>query len=700
MSIIVTSPADAGVHSSWQVPVFESPPDQILGWLEEQIQEGEGCLTGQKAFQNLDRNRRIFDGVFEDKVQSTLRTNTLRYLLRKFVETISDIREISLYGSDAPQFKIYADPLNRVANSVYRADQYPRQLRKALQYAAVEGRGYLWPKCKTEDYGWGPRKIVFEPKGLLEVVPVQVPSSNRVQDAYSVTIYEYMPIAEAHGRFPLFQSELKPVDQGRFNSRFGAKRVDRAERNSYGQDIRNWGNLYCEIRYTFIRDLRINDTGYELPMGDENTSWFIKVPYIGQQILGGIRDGAPFMRPAEKEDCRVYPTLRLIITSSTVSTPMYDGPAWDWHGKIPLAQYEVDDTPWDQIGQSLVENVASIEQTKRKHERLMDQTITTTLDPPLGYDRTATGGPKIEHFNMFDRGVRMGVDGRPQEVMQSILPEEVRVTDVHFKYLEILTQAEEGQLGINDIGSLMDMKLNLSGDSMDKVLDPIGPIAKGIAVAVEAGNSDVGYMLKFMIPQWYDTRRVIEIIGPNNLPDGIFDYDPDSIIPSHAEEEYTKNLVPSADAMGEVEVQWAHPMTPSAYSQLERAKRFAKNMRLLAVPSTLLKLTQVQEQTKYMSLYGRGAPISFHTVAKKLNIENYGEIAGDTEFEKWKNEQILMLVLKGQAAQLAGQLGLGELPEPQGKQHPGGRPPSDKEPPKRVMKGKNIEARPVTKTAR
>ena len=52
-------------------------------------------------------------------------------------------------------------------------------------------------------------------------------------------------------------------------------------RRGIGTEIKDgsFGNLYAEIRYTFVRDLRINNTGFELPMGDLGTTWFYKVPY-------------------------------------------------------------------------------------------------------------------------------------------------------------------------------------------------------------------------------------------------------------------------------------------------------------------------------------------------------------------------------------------------------------------------------------
>lgn len=677
--------------SSWQCLPFESSPEDRMAWIEEQIQEAEGYLSGQSAYRNLQTNMRVFDGIFNDKSRSTLCSNFLRFNIRKFVETLSDVREIGLFGSDAVQYKAYAEIENRVAKAIYTESQFPRQLRKTLQYASVMGVGYLWAKCKTEDYGFGERRIIFEPLGLLDVLPVQVPSTNDVQDAYAVTVYEYMPIAEAHSRFPLFQSSLVPVDRMNYPSRLAARRLDWAERFRYGSDTRSWGQLYCEIRYTFIRDLRLNNTGHELPMGDPDTSWFYKVPSIGQSIFGGIRNGQPFMRSALDQDCRVYPNLRLMISNPSMNQPMYDGPAYDWHGKIPVVQYTVDDWPWEAMGLSLVDSVRSIEQTKRKHERKIDQVLTTRLDPPMGYDRSNVGGPKIEQFDLFEPNIRMGMDGTPANTFQSILPAEVDVTEINSWFLDLLKGMEEQQLGINDLGNLMNMRLNLDSSSMDKALESVGPIAKGIATSMEAGNAKIAFMLKTMVAQWMDAKRIIEYVGPDQITPEQYDFDPASLVPSHMADEMNGPVLPF-DLIDGVQVPRA-----SMYSQLERARIFARNLRVVSVPSTLLKLTQMEEQLKYLQLYRGGFPISPHTVAKKLGIDNYGDIAGDTEFAKFVNWKKAEILLMAEAQQLQSEL----MPQPPGTPppdggapksggpHAGGRPPTGQEPPKIVMKGKH-----------
>jgi hypothetical protein len=632
---------------NWQVPKFESSPESRIGWVEEQIQEGEGFLEGHSCYKDLGANLRIFDAIFRDKSRSTLKTNELKYDIRKFCETLAEVREIAGYGSDVPSFKQIADMLTKVSKCVYLESDFPFQILKVLQYASVMGIGYLWPKVRADEYGYGERKMVFDALGLLDVIPVQIPRSNDVQDAYAVTVYDYMPIAEAHGRFPLFQGQLQTVGPRNYRSQMQAKRLDFTEKYRYGEPGRSFGNLYCEIRYTFVRDLRINNTGYELPMGDPGTTWFYKVPYIGQQIFGGMRRGLPFMRPATVEDCRVYPNLRLIISSSGLNRPMYDGPSFDWDGKIPVIQYTVDDWAWEPLGRSLVGDVGSIETTTRKIERKIDQVITTTLNPPLGYNHTETGGPKIEHFDIFEEDVRVGLDGKPRDVLQSVLPEEVRADGTHFKFLEYLKNCKQSQLGLLDLGNLQNMKMNIANDTADKMLESIGPIAKGIAARIEKGNKAVGYRMKFLILQWFNVRRIMEYVGPDNMAREIFDFNPDDLVPSHMPDELVDGNFPD---------------TVSHYDQLTRARWFARQIRLVSVPNTLLRITQMQEQLKFLQLKRGNAPISWATVMKKLGVENYGEVPGNTEHEKWFNEELesqkLKILAAAQAAQLMKQLGI------------------------------------------
>jgi hypothetical protein len=612
VALILESNQHAGLlteRTHWSCPPFESRPSVIFGWVEEQIQEGEGFLEGQQCYKDWASNLRVFNAIFRDNTKSKLVTNELKYDIRKFCETLAQVREIAGYASDYPGFKKMAEMLTKVSKAVYHESDFPFQILKVLQYASVMGIGYLWPKVRADEYGYGERKMEFDALGLLDVVPVQIPPrSNNVQDAYAVTAYDYMPIAEASSRFPLFQGDIQTVGPRNFSTRLQARRLDFAERTRYGQQGRSFGDLYAEIRWTFVRDTRINTTGVELPMGDMGTTWFYNVPYVGQQIVGGVERGRPFYRTATAEDCRVYPNLRCIITSSGMDKPMYDGPAFDWDSKMPIIQYTVDDWAWEPLGRSLVGDVSSIETTTRKIERKMDAVITVTLNPPMGYNNMETGGPKIEHFDIFEEDVRIGVDGKPRETLQSVLPDTVRVESEHFNFLKYLKEAKEHQLGLQDLGNLQNMKMNIANDTADKMLESIGPIAKGIAARIERSNKAVGFRMKFLILQWFNVRRIMEYIAPEDVAPEVFDFNPDNLVPGHMPNEM----------LGDGQF----PIVPSLYPQLDRARWFARNIRLISVPSTLLKITQMQRQLMMLQLKRGGAPISWLTVFQNMDIAN------------------------------------------------------------------------------
>lgn len=148
--------------TQWQVPKFESTSSARVGWVDEQIEEGEGFLEGQSCYKNLAANMRVFDGVFRDHSRSTLITNELKYDIRKFCETLAEVREIAGYGSDIPAYKQFAEMLTKVSKAIYLESDFPFQILKVLQYASVMGIGYLWPKVRADEYGYGERKMLFE----------------------------------------------------------------------------------------------------------------------------------------------------------------------------------------------------------------------------------------------------------------------------------------------------------------------------------------------------------------------------------------------------------------------------------------------------------------------------------------------------------------------------------------------------------
>ena len=658
--------------TQWQCPPFESTPQERQNWVDEKVNSGDSWWENQPGAAMADQNLRLL-GVGGDL---RLKSNGLKPDIRKFVETISDIREIATLGG-AEQFKSYVEMMNRVFKFIYKDAQFPVQSRRALQYAVALNRGYLWTRAIRTNFGTGPRKITFTALGPREVLPIQLPANSDVQGSYGVTIFEPLGIAEAHARFPRFQSVLNPISRRPPTSLQTARRYDFWNRYKFGQNAGDWDNEYCEFRYTFLRDLRVNRTGETLKMGDEGSSWYYEVPTLGSQVVTiNPKNGLPQSRTAKDEDCRVYPQLRLIITNPGMPTPLYDGPAFDWHGMLPPVPYDVDDWPWLAVGYSLLHDVASLERNMRVFLDKMFRVSSAEMKPAMGYDLNA-GIPR-EDLKVFDvleeseNGATVGVDGDPRKALQSILPDSVKVTGEHFKLYELMGKLRQNALGLNDVQALMGLKFNLSSDNVDKILENLGPIAKGIAFNIAASQAKIAYQLKFMVPQWMDTNEIMSIVGPDGVASEVFDFDPSKIVPSHMPEES----------------ELANSGQPSNVSQIQRAKRFAKNLNVTSVPNALLNVTAMQEQMKYLNFLQRGFPISFATALKKLAPEiNWPDVPGTNELEKYEWEQKRIAKVKIDTMKsIAGEVPQGGG-EGKGKGKGGGRPPSGQQPPKLEQRG-------------
>ena len=180
-------------------------------------------------------------------------------------------------------------PSTTTCTSSYSGIQGSCSSQGRLSSGQCSGRGYASGRSSL------PRQVRMGQKGatyltnlaraLLKCFPNRSALDNDVQSSYIDTIIRAMPVAEAHARFPQFQQWLKPIsryDWSRYNT-LGGIRLDFWDKARFGE-VKDWDNRYCEIRYHFIRDLRINNTGRKIQMGVPGASWAYEVPSVGDLI--------------------------------------------------------------------------------------------------------------------------------------------------------------------------------------------------------------------------------------------------------------------------------------------------------------------------------------------------------------------------------------------------------------------------------
>lgn len=444
----------------------------------------------------------------------------------------------------------------------------------------------------------------------------------------------------------------------------------------------------CDLYYTYVLDLRINEPmkdddgnpmmdengqpmGKPLEMGEKGTSWAYTVPYVGQMITR-FEDGKNVTRPATDDDCRVYPYRRLLISCNEAL--MYDGPAFDWHGMVPLVPFYLDEWAWEDTGFSLFQGTMHTQDAIDDLMRYIYRVAMARANPGKVYNTDITTGDKqgkltsrqAESLDPFDPGIGWGVDGDIKEpVLRPPFPEWCyNIPEWVMKVVEFLQATIMRQLGHDQIKSLEKIRANISDP--EKLLDAEGPTVLGTSRSMERGFRDLAEMLKFLIIQYMTTPRLMQYVGADGIAPEVFDYAPEMIVPSHMPGE--QMTTPEGQPV------------PSGVTAIERGRNFAKNLRTFTTPHSMHYIAQAQKKLNLLALLGKGVPIDPETLATEFDLPNWGSIDGSTIKEKVVNWAKEKLTEQAEIAKLQQALGLNP-PEPEGKPGPkpgqagSGRPP-------------------------
>lgn len=664
---------------SWQPPEFIEKGMRRAGWCADIISEGEKWLQAQPAYKDIQRGFDIIAGLpgaDSRESRSPLNSNRAKRSIREIVAALSDTRTVDCYSTDNKALADEATMLNRVAKALAQQNNFTGSLKRVVQWFAVTGTGFMYPQFRKKRMGPGsPQSIYFDNYGALDILPFMIPMDGDWQGCYAQTIVEQIPVPWAHQKFPQFQHKLQPMSKKRYATGVGEKRIPLWQRFSgRNASALGWEKNYCEVRKTLIRDMRINTSGILIPMGTPGGSESYVVPSVGMQIpshetQGGVR----VTREAKAEDCYFYPHMRLMITADGVDDMLYDGPNFDWSNMFP-ARYSADDWAWERMGYSLIRDIYEIERSRQNVERGIDQITRHRADPSMAYDKQKVATKTAEGFDPWKERGRLGVDGEVDEkTFRTLMPESMlNVPAWMFEAMKHLETEEDYMLGLNAISSMAKAKLGLDGDAMEKLLELSGPLVKDVSHSMEPPTQDVMETVKFLIFQYMDTPTLMRYVGPDGVTPVTLDFDPMKLYPSH---------MPTEEGSG-----------PSQFSRIERAKNFAQNFPTIIDPNSLHSVQQTAQKLLMMQLWRAGFPIAPDTVAKALDVPNWGILDGNTEFEKWQNYKKKEIEFAAQVKELAGSL----MPQGQppagpgaggGPKGSGGRPPSGKKPPAAKTKG-------------
>lgn len=692
-------------RKSWQAPRYPVKDNKELHtWLIGQVQDGTAYRDSSPGATQLEESIRILSGKPSDELAqrqdkrnySKTATNRLKRNLREMINSLAEIRYNPGYHTNSKDIHDLAETLNKYGEHWYMKMFIDLQVKKALQWAAICPCGWL-EICYREMIGQGgKRQIDLIPMSWFDVVMTGVPDDGGHQEAYTVTIIKDLPMHIAHGLFPDFQKWIMP---DRESPKGWAERV-----KSRAQEIVNdvfdttppkatAKNPTARFYYQYILDLSINKSKSEMKMGYEKkkvklmdglekeeeveTPWSYIVPFVGQEIPMGIADEAGGMktRKAEPKDCRIFPGRRLAIAQEKCAGPhdgiIYDGPMWDWHGRVPLIKFSADEWVFGEF--SMVHDVSPIHEAINEIDRMSHQTLRNRFNPTMGYNNRAIDRGKAKAVDLRVQGDRIGFNGQEatdiSKAMGPLVPASFNVIEGWVEsFRKYLTDEEDYQMGVRNFEALAKIKTAGASDETQKLLDAAGPIVKGISRDMERSMRDLADMFKYMVIQYIDTPRLMAVLGPDGITPVNFDYEPGNLVPSHLPGENKDKK--------------------SVFTRMQRAHWIAEYAEFIMLPGHLHQITQMSHKLMIMQAAKMGLPISWWTLNERLSLGlNLGPRPGNTDIEAWMHQQKMMLEFKASLSAEAQALQGDSTPQHGGEKNQGGRPNIDHKEPKQYTKG-------------
>lgn len=675
-------------------PPFSTDGKQqdFLGWSREAIQQGSNFLRLQPAYPYIQQGLDIINGEFAKSTVTTIsdaKTELMTRNLKELVAAQTNIRIIPAFSTQNPDFTKQQVVLNKLYLAWQSMTFADRKIRSAWQYACAAGTGYLGIRFEPNYYFKGAGEIVLDAYGPLDVIPLGLPKSHDLQKAYMTAVRVATPYHEVIQRYPQFRDQITPSREGGQMpggviskvAKFATSALRKfAQGSSPDSEESAWAMV--DVYNLYIQDMSINTTGHTLHMGVPGSSWAYEVPYIGQRIIEGYDVSMqPVFREAKPEDCLIYPNGRMVpVTDNLVLEPdptLQVNPYW--HSKTPIIQLRADDWAWNFLGFPVTKAGASLEKANIEMMRGVVDTINVRLSPPRAYDRNTMSKSLAETINPRIPNQVVGLDlafsGSDQ--MKPLLPPEYYNVPV---MIAELIQANESrithQMGVADAVALSRARQLPSGDSLERIMDSMGPLIKDQSRNMESSIRDLGELWKFCTFQFTTASKRVQILGASGDVLEDYDYEPGNLVPAE---------MPN-------DSEW------KGWDRFKRARKHAGQFTFQITPYSLHELNSITRKLFHLQLSRAGFPIDWWTLADVFDVKNFGEKPmvddPDNEGEKKRADTVLecyiaqkeievriMAAQQGvvEQAKAAAQSSGGTAPPAPG--HQMGRPPSGQNPP-------------------
>jgi hypothetical protein len=650
---------------SYTIPPYGSGNAAVAGFLREAVQEGDSWLATQKpATEWQEVIERIgARGADQDLAgQSNAEYNKSERLVRDIVSSLGTFSHV---GETKPRSRqdldTQAGVLTKLDHSWGKLEETYDAHRRVLQNAVALGTSYGWQTWDKHFHGeyQGDIRLVACAPG--DVTFVQLPRDHDIQRAYITLVREELPINLAKRIYARtnrgFADALVPDRDSPGWLQKGLRKVQefispalRVAGKKPGDEDTSFPTV--DIFHAYILDGSINETGHPITMGAHGTNWSYTVPSVGDPLPTGLLNratGQMFTRPAEYEDCLLFPLRRYCIFSRSTEIVAYDGSSPWWHGMTPVVRFRFNDWPWEALGRSCIGMIRTLESSSNAILQGIEDSVAARLDPPALYNDQAVSPTFANNFNPRKAGVRAAADLNQGEILK--FPVDAKYYDVPNWIFEVLKWEDERMeylTGARDLTAMAQAKQIPSSDSMEKLLEMAGPLVQDMVRGVTMPLKQLGTMRIAYFLQFYTAERILSSTNADDEPEDWL-YTPEVLL----------GRVP-----GEA---------PEATRS--RSRKLLTEFRYSVSQSGVSEINRMTTKLFYLQLMKLGFPIDWWTFAKIAQLPRFGmEPKGtSTILERYIAQLRMMQEFRGDEPGAEGQGGPG-------------RPPSGHKPPHLVQK--------------
>ena len=369
-----------------------------------------------------------------------------------------------------------------------------------------------------------------------------------------------------------------------------------------------------------------------------------------------------------------------------------------WHARVPLAQLRADDWAWNFLGFPVTRYGQSLERASIEMWRGMVDAMNARLSPPRAFDRNSQAAALAQTINTRVPNQVVGLDLSLVPLAQQmgpLLPFQWYEFPPHYLQAQQMLQSMmKDQMGVADAQAMARARQLPSGDSVEKLMEQLGPLIKDQSRNMEESIRNLGEQWKSCFFQFYTAGRRMQLIGPDGLAEEDFDYRPGTLIPYADDEAWQSQGLPDLRSQ-EMRRKFGAPEEWETYfakgeivPQFQRARWHKDNFSFTVTPYSLHEFNSVSRKLFYIQLQGRGFPIDPWTLAELFDIRNFGDVPmiPDGETGKLRRAQTIFerwLAWMETQARIQQSLGGGQ----QGGGGRRGRPPSGAQPPTLENKG-------------